>query len=67
MIFWGVLPTLDKEFFLFCFLIIVLVKNICQCLWERDGKEHPIELAGIFECQSENGFHIVLTSLSISL
>lgn len=61
MVFWGVLPTLDKEFF-FCFLKIVLVKNICLCLWERYGRELPIELAEIFESESENGFFMVLTS-----
>lgn len=31
-------------------------------MWERYGREHAIELAEIFESESENAFHTVLTS-----
>lgn len=60
MLFWRVLPTLDKEFV--CFLKSVLVENVCLYLWEGYGREYPIELAEILESESENGFHMVLTS-----
>lgn len=35
-------------------------------LWERYGWEHSVELAEIFESESENGFHVgLISSLTI--
>lgn len=61
MVFWVFSQLWIKNFFV-CFLKIVLVKSICLYLWERYGREHPMELAEIFESEAENGFHTVLTS-----
>lgn len=38
------------------------MENVCLYLWEGYGREYPIELAEILESESENGFHMVLTS-----
>lgn len=51
-----------------CFLEVVFLKSICLYLWEKYGWEHSIEMAEIFESESEDGFHVVLTSsLSICM